>query len=388
MSASTTEFDGVSSNYIEFNQAHLRNLYSTRRVPILTFLDAYVADEADLVDDQTIQEVLIARDSWANFGLPLSYVTILLEHWMSVLPWGGKVLHDNRSPSLALHEETFLQAFLGSSMRQACGMINVDKNSTLMEMQEQALHAICQTVQLSRGKRHLDVGCGYGQLVRHATQHYGATSTGIASDIQKIMRSIEYANQANLSSNQANFQCIDYRDVRDEQYDAITCIGQNELLSIHQLPQLLHHLYGLLKDDGILLLQVDTMRTSWQLEDVNWNLFVDNYVFPGFEMLLPLQRYIRMVERSGFEVVSVENLNYHAAATYGHWYDQWEANQSMITEKYGKRHWRIWAAYLAWTSIALRQGTTGRYQIVAHKNINAFDRTTMIRSHDNTPHFV
>ncbi|KAI9598167.1 S-adenosyl-L-methionine-dependent methyltransferase [Syncephalis fuscata] len=376
--ATSASLDNASCDYVSFEKKHFQNLYSERRVPLLTFLDAYIANEANTSNNQSIHDVFVSRSNWATFGLSLDYVAILLEHWMSVLPFGGKVLSNDRFQPFELHNEELCRAFMGSSMRQACGIVDPQKSNTLTEIQQRALDAICKAACLSSGKSHLDIGCGYGQLVCHAVEQYGTASTGIAADPDRILRGMEKANQMNLPKNQTHFLCLDYRDIPDNQYDAITCIGQHELLSVHQLPQLLNHIYRFLKDDGIILLQVDTTRAAWQLEDINWNLFVDKYITPGIETRLPLCRYLKMLEQAGFEIASIENLSSHAATTYELWYDNWEDNEQSMVATYGKRHWRVWAAYLAWTSIALRQGTAGCYQIVAHKNINAFDRTTVI----------
>jgi hypothetical protein len=40
--------------------------------------------------------------------------------------------------------------------------------------------------------------------------------------------------------------------------------------------------------------------------------------------------------------------------------------------------YRIWEIFLAWSTIISRQGSATCYQIVAHKNLNAFDRAELI----------
>lgn len=41
-------------------------------------------------------------------------------------------------------------------------------------------------------------------------------------------------------------------------------------------------------------------------------------------------------------------------------------------------NYSIWEIFLAWSTIISRQGSATCYQIVAHKNRNAFDRAGLI----------
>eukprot|EP00001_Collodictyon_triciliatum_P070427 12484_5 len=38
---------------------------------------------------------------------------------------------------------------------------------------------ICDKLMLQEGESFLDIGCGWGTLVRHAAKHYGAKATGV-----------------------------------------------------------------------------------------------------------------------------------------------------------------------------------------------------------------
>ncbi|KAJ1886191.1 hypothetical protein LPJ66_009753, partial [Kickxella alabastrina] len=51
-----------------------------------------------------------------------------------------------------------------------------------------------------------------------------------------------------------------------------------------------------------------------------------------------------------------------------------------IMKTYGKRWFRVWEIFLAWSVIISRQGSASCYQILAHKNRNAFDRTALMRA--------
>lgn len=64
----------------------------------------------------------------------------------------------------------------------------------------------------------------------------------------------------------------------------------------------------------------------------------------------------------------------HYSATLWRWYRNWKGNEGKVRAKYGDRWYRIWEFFLASSVIASRQGGASCYQIVMHKNLNAFHR--------------
>jgi hypothetical protein len=45
-----------------------------------------------------------------------------------------------------------------------------------------------------------------------------------------------------------------------------------------------------------------------------------------------------------------------------------------VLEAYGERWWRLWHLFLAWSWRIGLQGSSACYQVVAHKNLDSFDR--------------
>jgi hypothetical protein len=52
-----------------------------------------------------------------------------------------------------------------------------------------------------------------------------------------------------------------------------------------------------------------------------------------------------------------------------------------VIAAYGERWFRIWAFFLAYSTIVSRQGSASVFQITAHKNLNAFHRMEGLGSH-------
>ena len=102
------------------------------------------------------------------------------------------------------------------------------------------------------------------------------------------------------------------------------------------------------------------------------------YVFAGADASLPLAPMMNVMEKANWEIHSVENLSYHYAITIKKWHDNWLTNKQAVLAAYGERWFRIWHVFLAWATTIARQGTAACFQVIAHKNLNHFDRTRWI----------
>jgi sphingolipid C9-methyltransferase len=71
---------------------------------------------------------------------------------------------------------------------------------------------------------------------------------------------------------------------------------------------------------------------------------------------------------------SIDTVGVHYSGTLWRWYRNWLGNGDVITAKYGQRWYRIWELFLAWSTIASRQGSATCYQMVVVKNLNATHR--------------
>jgi cyclopropane fatty-acyl-phospholipid synthase-like methyltransferase len=110
-------------------------------------------------------------------------------------------------------------------------------------------------------------------------------------------------------------------------------------------------------------------------EDMVWGLFMNEHIFSGADASLPLGAMVTAMEKAGFEVHSTENLSVHYAMTIQRWHANWQKNREKVLAAYGDRWWRLWNLFLAWSWRIGMQGTSACYQVLAHKNLDAFDRT-------------
>lgn len=80
----------------------------------------------------------------------------------------------------------FYSWFLGPRMIYTSGMIkDINRQETLEELQDNKLTTVCEKLDLQKGDRMLDIGCGWGTLVTFAAKNYGTDVTG--GELYKVL---------------------------------------------------------------------------------------------------------------------------------------------------------------------------------------------------------
>ena len=105
---------------------------------------------------------------------------------------------------------------------------------------------------------------------------------------------------------------------------------------------------------------------------------MNRHVFPGADASLCAHGMLKVMEKSNFEVHSVENVIIHYSLTLKRWHENWVSNRAAITKTYGDRWYRIWNYFLAWSTIIAEQGSAACFQVVLNKNLDAYKRTRWI----------
>ena len=89
------------------------------------------------------------------------------------------------------------------------------------------------------GQRLLDVGCGWGGMVRHAAQHYGVRAIGVTLSRQQAEWGQKAAAELGLTD-LVEVRHGDYRDVAETGFDAISSIGLTEHIGVGNIPAYAH----------------------------------------------------------------------------------------------------------------------------------------------------
>lgn len=365
-------------HYMTIRDRELKQQYSgSKKIPMEVFFESYFDGDIDLAGDAL--KIFEQRYDWASFPITGRVARFFLFQWIPELLWHSKKQDQTQVRDHYDRGDDFYEAFLGERMVYTSGLVgDLGRRETLEEMQDNKLRDVCERVKIRPGDRHLDIGCGWGTLVAYAAKHYGSESMGVTLGKNQTAFGNQRAEEWGVGES-AKVLCMDYRDIpRRPRYNQITCLEMAEHVGVRKFQEFLLQVRDMLDDDGLFYLQIAGLRAAWQYEDFSWGLFMAKYIFPGADASCPLNWVVGQLEKAGLEVRSVETIGIHYSVTLGRWYENWMANREKVLETYGKRWFRIWEIFLAWSIIIARQGSSTCYQILAHKNRNAFDRSSLI----------
>jgi cyclopropane-fatty-acyl-phospholipid synthase len=253
----------------------------------------------------------------------------------------------------------FYEWVLGPSMTYTCACYPT-ADATLDEAQEHKYDLVARKLDLKPGMRLLDVGCGWGGMVRHAAKHYGVRAIGVTLSRQQA----EWASKAIAEdglTEVAEVRFADYRNVEETNFDAVSSIGLTEHIGEANLGSYFRFLYSRLRPEGRLLNHCITRPTT--KEPTHIRGFIDRYVFPDGE-LEGVGRIVSEMQDNGFEVRHEENLREHYARTLHGWCDNLEANWDGAVQEVGLGRAKVWALYMAGSRLGFERRTIELHQVL------------------------
>ncbi len=261
----------------------------------------------------------------------------------------------------------FYALWLDARMVYSCAYYRTGAED-IATAQEQKLEHICRKLMLKPADRLLDIGCGWGALVMHAAQRYGARAVGITLSKNQHALANERIRAAGLED-RCEVRIQDYRDVPGEGvFDKIASIGMFEHVGLNNLPKYFGAIRRLLADGGIVLNHgITSVDPDSRAVAMGGGEFIEKYVFPHGQ-LPHLSRVIREMGAAGLEVMDSETLRLHYAKTLQQWSDRLEANLEKAEAFAGARRLRIWRTYLAGCAHAFERGWVSIQQVLAVKS--------------------
>ncbi|RDA91944.1 hypothetical protein CP533_1310 [Ophiocordyceps camponoti-saundersi (nom. inval.)] len=365
--------------YLDFKKEADRAKYrGSHKIPMETFHEMYFDGDVDFKGD--CLDVMEYRHDWASFRFTIGLIKFFL---LGMIPELIMHTHEEQVRDHYDRGDDFYGWFLGPRMIYTSGVISdIEKEESLEQLQDNKLAIVCEKIGLKSGERMLDIGCGWGTLARFASEQYGARVTGITLGRNQTAWGNSAMRKVGVPEDQSKILCMDYRDipVPEGGYNKITCLEMAEHVGVRHFSSFLTQVYEMLDDDGVFFLQIAGLRKPWQYEDLIWGLFMNKYIFPGADASTPLGWVVDKLEGAGFEIKGIDTIGVHYSATLWRWYRNWMANRDKVEAKYGKRWFRIWEYFLAYSTIASRQGTATCFQITLVKNINSTHRIEGIGS--------
>ncbi len=255
----------------------------------------------------------------------------------------------------------FYEWVLGPSMAYTCAVFPT-ADASLEEAQAEKHELVAQKLGLTPGMRLLDVGCGWGGMVRHAAREHGVKALGVTlskNQAEWAQAEIERQGLGDL----AEVRHVDYRDAPESEFDAISSIGLTEHIGRAQLPSYFTSLHARLRPGGRLLNHCITeARTPVRKLDP----FINRYIFPDGELHAP-GHVLSVMNDAGFEIRHAENFREHYARTLAEWGANLEQHWDSAVAEVGEGKARVWRLYMAACRLGFDRDNIQLHQVLGVK---------------------
>lgn len=255
----------------------------------------------------------------------------------------------------------FYEYVLGPSMTYTCAVFP-SEDATLEEAQHEKYDLVARKLDLQPGQRLLDLGCGWGGMVRHAAREYGVHALGVTLSREQASWAQQAIKEEGLD-HLAEVRFMDYRHVEESGFDAISSIGLTEHIGVKNYPAYFGWIRDHLKPQGRLL---NHCITRYDNKPRDTGAFIDRYVFPDGE-LIGSGRIITEVQNSGLEVQHEENIRVHYAKTLAGWCRNLAENWDACVEEVGEGTARVWGLYMAGSRLGFERNEIQLHHVLATK---------------------
>ncbi len=255
----------------------------------------------------------------------------------------------------------FYAQLLDDSMTYSCAYFT-RPDETLEQAQWNKRELICNKLGVKAGDRLLDVGCGWGGFVVHAAKEHGVRAVGITLSPEQARGARERAERAGVSD-LVEIRVMDYRELRDEPFDAIASIGMVEHVGEERIDEYARQLAKLLRPGGRLLNHgIARRRHPGSVPGA----FSERYVFPD-AVPLHLSQVSLSLEKADFSILHVEGFPEQYVRTLTHWIEHLDADLAHAAELVGEERVRVWRLYLRAARNGFLTGFSSLYQVLAEK---------------------
>jgi len=242
---------------------------------------------------------------------------------------------------------------LDKGMNYSCGYWKDAK--TLEEAQEAKLDLICRKLNLRPGMSVLDIGCGWGSLVKFAAKKYHVKAIGITVSKEQVKLARELCKGLDIE-----IRLQDYRDLK-EKFDRVVSVGMFEHVGYKNYRKFFKIVGRCLKNEGLFLLHTIGGNRSVVCVD-SW---INKYIFPNG--MLPSAKQITRAYEGIFKLEDWHSFGTYYDKTLMAWYKNFNKNWDKIKINYDERFRRMWNYYLLSCAGSFRAHNNQLWEIVFSK---------------------
>jgi len=235
------------------------------------------------------------------------------------------------------------------------------------EAQEAKLEHICRKLRLQPGERLLDIGCGWGGLVRYAAERYGVQALGVTLSEPQARWGQQRIAEAGLTD-RCRVEVMDYREATEGPFDKIVSVGMFEHVGRSRLPEYFGRAWALLRPGGLFLnhgISGRPVPPVWRRLGRRAS-FINAHIFPDGD-LVSVSDALGVAEAAGFEVRDVEGLREHYARTLRLWVQRLDAHRDEAVRLVGELKYRTWRIFMAGCAYAFADRRISVFQSLLAK---------------------
>lgn len=310
-------------------------------------------------------ELLSNGDKIKNYLKSLSYklkFRLLMGHILSL--WNNNDI-TNAKNNVVHHYDIgndLYTKMLGKHMQYTCAYFN-EPGIDLDEAQARKMIMIGKKLDLKKGMRVLDIGCGFGKLAYFLAKEYEVEVTGVTLSEEQIRYYNDMEKDPEIAS-RVNIKLLDYRMIdEDNKFDRVYSIGMFEHVGRNNYKEYYDKCFRLLKDDGLMMIHT----IGFDNRDWNNNCFVNKYIFPGAEM--PHINHMTREYTDNWRLEDWHNFGISYSKTLCGWWDN--VRDWAGLDRYDDKFRRMWEFYLLGCAAGFKSRNLYLWQVIySKKNTN------------------
>lgn len=273
----------------------------------------------------------------------------------------------NQKKQISFHYDIgneFYRLWLDESMSYSCAYFKNDTD-TLYQAQVQKVDHILEKLHLEKGMTLLDIGCGWGFLLKRAAEKYGVKGVGITLSKEQYQKFSEDIKREGLTE-KLEVKIMDYRELEKSgfEFDRVVSVGMLEHVGRGNYDLFLKNVNSVLKPGGLFLLHYISA-----LKEYDGDPWIKKYIFPG-GMIPSLREIIDLLPDNQFYTLDVESLRRHYSKTLLYWRENFMSHREEIKTIMGEEFTRMWELYLASCAATFHNGIIDLHQILVSKGVN------------------
>ncbi|WP_230397254.1 SAM-dependent methyltransferase [Novisyntrophococcus fermenticellae] len=258
----------------------------------------------------------------------------------------------------------FYRLWLDETMSYSCGYFK-EESYSLYQAQAAKVDHILEKLHLEPGMVLLDIGCGWGFLLKEAVKKYGVKGMGITLSEEQYKKFSEEIEQDGMQDS-LEVKLMDYRELEKSglQFDRVVSVGMLEHVGRGNYELFMKNVDAVLKSKGLFLLHYISA-----LEEHEGDAWIKKYIFPG-GTIPSLREIMSILPEYKFYTLDVESLRRHYNRTLLCWRENFLKHRDEILKLQGEEFTRMWELYLASCAATFHNGIIDLHQILISKGVN------------------